>query len=32
MDGGRIVKTGDRTLALALEERGYDWLAAAQAA
>jgi len=23
---GRIVKTGDRTLALALEERGYDWL------
>jgi Fe-S cluster assembly ATP-binding protein len=32
MDGGRIVKTGDRTLALALEERGYDWLAEAQAA
>ena len=32
MDGGRIVKTGDRTLALALEERGYEWLAEAQAA
>jgi Fe-S cluster assembly ATP-binding protein len=32
MDGGRIVKTGDKSLALALEERGYDWLAAAQAA
>lgn len=23
---GRIVKTGDKTLALELEERGYDWL------
>jgi Fe-S cluster assembly ATP-binding protein len=32
MDGGRIVKTADKSLALALEERGYDWLAAAQAA
>ncbi|HSD40578.1 MAG TPA: Fe-S cluster assembly ATPase SufC [Burkholderiales bacterium] len=32
MDGGRIIKTGDRTLALALEERGYDWLVEAQAA
>jgi len=26
MDGGRIVKTGDKTLALELESRGYDWL------
>ncbi|MBW7930179.1 MAG: Fe-S cluster assembly ATPase SufC [Gammaproteobacteria bacterium] len=26
---GRIVRTGDRTLALELEERGYDWLTAA---
>jgi Fe-S cluster assembly ATP-binding protein len=24
--GGRIVKTGDRTLALELEERGYGWV------
>jgi Fe-S cluster assembly ATP-binding protein len=24
--GGRIVKSGDRALALELEERGYDWL------
>ena len=24
--GGRIVETGDRTLALKLEEKGYDWL------
>jgi Fe-S cluster assembly ATP-binding protein len=32
MDGGRIIKTGDRKLALALEERGYDWLVEAQAA
>jgi Fe-S cluster assembly ATP-binding protein len=32
MDGGRIIKTGDRSLALALEERGYDWLVEAQAA
>jgi Fe-S cluster assembly ATP-binding protein len=23
---GRIIETGDRTLALKLEERGYDWL------
>ncbi|MBW8067224.1 MAG: Fe-S cluster assembly ATPase SufC [Ferrovum sp.] len=28
MDAGRIVKTGDKTLALELEERGYDWLRA----
>jgi Fe-S cluster assembly ATP-binding protein len=26
MDGGRIVKTGDKSLALELESRGYDWL------
>jgi Fe-S cluster assembly ATP-binding protein len=26
IDGGRIVKTGDRSLALELERRGYDWL------
>jgi Fe-S cluster assembly ATP-binding protein len=25
---GRIVRSGDRTLALELEQRGYDWLAA----
>ncbi len=29
LSGGRIVKSGDRTLALELEERGYDWLAEA---
>ena len=23
---GKIIKTGDRTLALELEEKGYDWL------
>jgi Fe-S cluster assembly ATP-binding protein len=26
MDGGRIVKTGEKALALELESRGYDWL------
>ncbi|MBI5429872.1 MAG: Fe-S cluster assembly ATPase SufC [Nitrosomonadales bacterium] len=26
MDGGRIVRTGGKELALELEERGYDWL------
>jgi len=26
MAGGRIIKTGDKGLALELEERGYDWL------
>lgn len=26
MEGGRIVLSGDKTLALELEERGYDWL------
>ena len=29
MDAGRIVKTGDKDLALELESRGYDWLRAA---
>ncbi len=29
--GGRIVKSGDRTLALELESRGYDWLQGAAA-
>jgi Fe-S cluster assembly ATP-binding protein len=28
MEGGRIIKTGDRSLALELEARGYDWVAA----
>jgi Fe-S cluster assembly ATP-binding protein len=27
MDGGRIIKTGDKALALELESRGYDWVA-----
>jgi Fe-S cluster assembly ATP-binding protein len=26
LSGGRIVKTGDKSLALELEKRGYDWL------
>lgn len=29
MDAGRIVKTGDKHLALELEERGYEWVRAA---
>ena len=28
MEGGRIIKTGDKSLALELEARGYDWVAA----
>jgi Fe-S cluster assembly ATP-binding protein len=28
---GRIVKSGDRTLALELERRGYDWVTGAAA-
>jgi Fe-S cluster assembly ATP-binding protein len=28
MDGGHIVKTGDKSLAKELEARGYDWVAA----
>jgi Fe-S cluster assembly ATP-binding protein len=27
MDGGRIIKTGDKDLAVELESRGYDWVA-----
>ena len=27
MEGGRIIKTGDKSLALELEARGYDWVA-----
>jgi Fe-S cluster assembly ATP-binding protein len=27
MEGGRIIKTGDKALALELENRGYDWVA-----
>jgi Fe-S cluster assembly ATP-binding protein len=26
LSGGKIVRTGDKTLALELEERGYDWV------
>ena len=29
MDGGRILKTGDKSLALELETRGYDWVSKA---
>jgi len=29
MEGGRIIKTGDKSLALELETRGYDWVKAA---
>ena len=28
MEGGRIIKTGDKSLAVELESRGYDWVAA----
>ena len=28
MEGGRIIKTGSKELALELEQRGYDWVAA----
>jgi Fe-S cluster assembly ATP-binding protein len=28
MEGGRIIKTGGKELALELEQRGYDWVAA----
>ena len=28
MEGGRIIKTGDKALAVELESRGYDWVAA----
>ena len=26
LSGGRIVKSGDKSLALELEQRGYDWV------
>jgi Fe-S cluster assembly ATP-binding protein len=26
LSGGRIIKTGDKNLALELEQRGYDWV------
>lgn len=26
VDGGQVIKTGDKTLALELESRGYDWV------
>jgi Fe-S cluster assembly ATP-binding protein len=32
LSGGRIVRSGDRTLALELEEKGYDWLREAASA
>ena len=32
LSGGRILKSGDRSLALELERRGYDWVAGAGAA
>ena len=32
MSAGRIVRTGGKELALELEERGYDWIEAAEAA
>ena len=31
LSGGRIVKTGDKSLALELEDRGYDWVLEAAA-
>jgi Fe-S cluster assembly ATPase SufC len=32
MYGGRIVRSGDRELALEIEERGYEWLVNGKAA
>jgi Fe-S cluster assembly ATP-binding protein len=32
MDGGRVIKTGGKELALELESRGYDWLTDTKAA
>jgi Fe-S cluster assembly ATP-binding protein len=32
LSGGRILKSGDKSLALELERRGYDWVQAAQSA
>jgi Fe-S cluster assembly ATP-binding protein len=32
LSGGRILMSGDRSLALELERRGYDWVQGAQVA
>jgi Fe-S cluster assembly ATP-binding protein len=32
LSGGRILKSGDKSLALELEKRGYDWVAASRVA
>jgi Fe-S cluster assembly ATP-binding protein len=32
LSGGRILKSGDRSLALELERRGYDWVLEGQPA
>jgi Fe-S cluster assembly ATP-binding protein len=32
LSGGRILLTGDKSLALELEERGYDWVKEGSAA
>ncbi len=32
LSGGRILKSGDRSLALELERRGYDWVRESQVA
>jgi Fe-S cluster assembly ATP-binding protein len=32
LSGGRILKSGDKTLAQELERRGYDWVLGAQVA
>jgi Fe-S cluster assembly ATP-binding protein len=32
LSGGRILKSGDRSLALELEKRGYDWVQESQVA
>ncbi len=32
LSGGRILRSGDKSLALDLEERGYDWISQSAAA
>ena len=32
LSGGRILKSGDKSLALELEQRGYDWVKASRVA
>jgi Fe-S cluster assembly ATP-binding protein len=32
LSDGRIIKSGDKSLALALEEKGYDWVREAASA